>query len=100
MQILNNLLSLLTSPERKRAGVLMGMTMVMAFLDMLGVASILPFIAVLATPELVQTNIALSTAFTTSHEIGIRTTEQFLFALGVLVFLLLVASMADRKSVV
>jgi ABC-type multidrug transport system fused ATPase/permease subunit len=96
MQILNNLLSLLTSPERKRAGVLMGMTMVMAFLDMLGVASILPFIAVLATPELVQTNIALSTAFTTSHEIGIRTTEQFLFALGVLVFLLLVASMAFK----
>ena len=74
----------------------MGMTMVMAFLDMLGVASILPFMAVLATPELVQTNIALNIAFTISHEIGIRTTEQFLFALGVMVFLLLVASMAFK----
>jgi hypothetical protein len=41
---------LLTTLERKRAGVLMGMILVMAFLDMLGVASILPFMAVMATP--------------------------------------------------
>jgi hypothetical protein len=30
----------------------MGMSLVMAFLDRLGVASILPFMAVLANPEL------------------------------------------------
>jgi len=32
----------------------MGMILVMAFLDILGVASILPFMAVLANPELVK----------------------------------------------
>ena len=47
MQIFKKLLSLLTPSERKRAGVLMGMILVMAFLDMLGVASILPFMAAL-----------------------------------------------------
>jgi len=94
--MLKKLISLLTKPERKRAGVLMGMILVMAFLDMLGVASILPFMAVLANPELVQTNAVLNTAFTTSRHIGIHTTEQFLFALGVLVFVLLVTSLAFK----
>lgn len=96
MQILKKLLALLTLPERKRGGLLLGMIVVMAFLDMLGVASILPFMAVLANPELVQTNTVLNTAFNIGRHIGIHTTEQFLFALGVLVFLLLVFSLAFK----
>lgn len=74
----------------------MGMILVMAFLDMLGVASILPFMAVLANPELVQTNAALHTAFATSRYIGIDNPEEFLFALGMLVFVLLVTSLAFK----
>jgi ABC-type multidrug transport system fused ATPase/permease subunit len=96
MPTLTKLLALLTPPERKRAGVLMSMILVMAFLDMLGVASILPFMAVLANPELVQTNAVLNSAFTMSRHIGIHTPEQFLFALGVLVFILLVTSLAFK----
>ena len=96
MNTFKKLLVLLTPPERKHAGVLMGMILVMAFLDMLGVASILPFMAVLANPELVQTNAALNTAFTISRHIGIGTPEQFLFALGVLVFMLLIASLVFK----
>jgi hypothetical protein len=94
--MINKLLALLTPPERKRAGVLMGMILVMAFLDMLGVASILPFMQVLANPDLVQTNAVLNIAFTASRHIGIHTPEQFLFALGVLVFVLLVTSLAFK----
>ena len=90
------LLALLTPAERKRAGVLMGMILVMAFLDMLGVASILPFIAVLASPDVVQTSAVLNAAFTIGRQIGIETNEQFLFALGVLVFVLLVTSLTVK----
>ena len=96
MQTLKKLIALLTPHERKRAGLMMGMILVMAFLDMLGVASIMPFMAVLASPELVQTNAVLNTAFTTIHHAGIHTTEQFLFALGMLVFVLLVTSLAFK----
>ncbi len=96
MQVPKKFLALLTPPERKLAGVLMGMILVMAFLDMLGVASILPFMAVLANPELVQTNAILNTTFTISRHIGIQTSEQFLFALGMLVFFLLVTSLAFK----
>lgn len=94
------LLALLTPAERKRAAVLMGMILVMAFLDMLGVASILPFMAVLANPDVVQTNAVLNTAFTASQNIGIGTAEQFLFALGVLVFVLLVTSLTFKALTV
>jgi len=94
--VLKKLIDLLSPPERKRAGVLMGMILVMASLDMLGVATIMPFMAVLANPELVQTNAVLNTAFATSRYIGIHTPEQFLFALGVLVFVLLVVSLAFK----
>ena len=94
--MIKKVFELLTPPERKSASALMGMILVMAFLDMLGVASILPFIAVLSNPELVQTNAVLNTAFTTTRHIGIDTPEQFLFALGVLVFVLLVTSLAFK----
>ena len=96
MLSLKKLFVLLTPPERKRACLLMCMILVMASLDMLGVASIMPFMAVLANPQLVQTNDLLYAAFTTSRHIGIHTAEQFLFALGVLVFVLLITSLAFK----
>jgi ATP-binding cassette, subfamily B, bacterial PglK len=94
--VINKLLDLLSPPERMRAGMLMGMILLMAFLDMLGVASILPFMAVLANPDQVQTNAILNTVFITSRHIGIHSTEQFLFALGVLFYLLFVTSLAFK----
>ena len=72
------------------------MVLVMAFLDVLGVASILPFMAVLTNPDLVQSNVMLNTLFTISQHIGIQTSEQFLLALGLLVFVLLIASLAFK----
>ncbi|MDC6455444.1 ABC transporter transmembrane domain-containing protein, partial [Alphaproteobacteria bacterium] len=96
MQTLKMLFDLLDPHERRHASLMMGMILVMAFLDMLGVASILPFMAVLANPELVQSNVVLNTTFTISRRVGIHTTDQFLFALGVLVFVLLVTSLAFK----
>ena len=89
-------LALLTPSELSRAGQVMGMILVMALLDMLGVASVLPFMGVLADPDLVQTNAALNAAFTASRYIGIDTTEQFLVGFGALVFVLLLTSLAFR----
>lgn len=94
--MLVKLLDLLTHTERKRALLLMGMILVMALLDMVGVASILPFMAVLSNPDLVHANFVLDTAFTVSRYIGIHTSEEFLIALGVLVFVLLVGSLVFK----
>lgn len=96
MNIVKKLLCLLTGAERKRATLLMGMIAIMAFLDVLGVASILPFMAVLTNPELVETNTLLKSLYTISGGFGIHAINQFLFLLGLLVFALLVCSLTFK----
>ena len=93
MQILRKMLDLLSPQERKRAYLLLGMILAMALVDMIGVASIMPFMAVLANPELVETNPLLNRAFLVANQFGAETVEHFLFVLGILVFVLLVVSL-------
>ena len=69
------------------------MVLIMAFLDMLGLISILPFMAVLSNPEIVETNAALKAVFQFTNIYGIKSNQQFLFLLGILVFLMLVVSL-------
>jgi hypothetical protein len=61
---LRKILALLTPHERRRAALLLGMILVMAFLDMVGVASIMPFMAVLASPGVIETNPYLNALYT------------------------------------
>ena len=63
METFKNLLSLLSSKEKKRAVLLLGMISVMTLLDTMGVASILPFMAVLTEPTIVEKNYILKTMF-------------------------------------
>ena len=96
MQILKKLLFLLGPYERKQAGLLLIMIILMASLDMIGVASILPFVSVLTNPNLIETNDALNFMFQTSSIFGVKNNQQFLFALGILVFLLLIISLTFK----
>lgn len=96
MNLINKLLDLLSYQERRRAGILLGLILLMAFLDMLGVASILPFIAVLANPEAIETNSFLKKAYEITSFIGINSSEEFLLLLGTGVFLLLIISLAFK----
>ena len=96
MQILKKLLFLLGPNERKQAGLLLMMIILMALLDMVGVASILPFIAVLTNPNLIETNSTLNFMFQISSRFGVENDQQFLFALGVLVFLTLIISLSFK----
>lgn len=96
MQIFKKLLFLLTPLERKRAGLLILMIMVMALLEMIGVASILPFVTVLTNPDLLETNFILSKIFQTSSAFGVENTQQFIFGLGILVFILLIISVSFK----
>ena len=84
---------LLTPHERRRAILLLLMILIMALLDTIGVASILPFIAVLSNPELVQSNVIINTIFQNSSIFGVKNNQQFLFLLGIFVFVLLVFSL-------
>jgi len=93
MKSFKKLLSLLTPKERKSGNLLLVMILIMALLDMIGVASILPFMAVLANPTIIETNIILNKIFHTSKIFGVENNQQFLFFLGIIVFVLLVVSL-------
>ena len=96
MSFFRKLLFLLSSHERKQAILLLLMILIMALLDVIGVASILPFMAVLTDPTLVETNLILNKIFKISNKFGIENNKQFLFALGVLVFVLLLFSLTFK----
>ena len=96
MQTLKKLIYFLTPHERKRAFLLLLMILLMALLDMIGVASIMPFIAVLLNPSLIETNVILNKTFQVLGMFGVETNQQFLFSLGVLVFLLTIISIAFK----
>ena len=96
MKIIKKFLYLLSYQERKKAYLLLVMILIMALLDMLGVASIMPFIAVLSNPELIETNVMINKMFKVAGTFGVKTYQQFLTSLGVLVFIFLVISLSFR----
>ena len=97
MQTLKKFIYLLTSSERKNACLLLIMILIMALLEMIGVASILPFMAVLTNPDIIETNIILRKMFQTSKIFGVNNNQEFLFALGILVFLVLITSLIFKS---
>ena len=72
------------------------MILIMAILDTIGVASIMPFMAVLMNPDLIDTNNFLNSIFNILTNFGIKNDQQFLFALGIIVFILLFVSLFLR----
>ncbi len=92
MKTLKKILFILSPFERKRATVLLIMITISALLDMIGVASIFPFISVLSNPQIIETNLYLNEAYKKANLYGIKNEQEFLFLLGILFFVLLVTS--------
>ena len=96
MQTIKKLIFLLSPHEKKRAVLLLIMILIMALLDTIGIASILPFVAVLTNPDLIETNLLLNKMFFIANIFGIQNEEQFLLSLGILVFVLLILSLSFK----
>lgn len=93
---LNNvekLLFLLSPTERKKSILLLFLLLLMALIDVMGVASILPFIAVISNPDVIETNVILNKIYIASNTIGVESANQFLVVLGLFVFLIIVFSL-------
>ena len=92
MKTLKKCFEILSVQERKKAYFLLLMIVFMALIEMLGVASILPFVAVITNPELIETNTFLSYFYQSSKKFGISNIEDFIFFFGVVVLCLLIFS--------
>jgi len=83
------ILILLSRKERRTGFALFAMILIMALMDTVGVASIIPFMAVLGQPDIVRTNQWLNMVYTL---LEFTDPKDFLFFLGILVFVALMSS--------
>lgn len=83
MKTIFKLLSLLTPHERRRLIPLAIAILVMSALEVLGISSLGPFMAVVADPGVIESNQLLSVAYNVG---GFNTSRAFLIALGLSVF--------------
>ena len=96
MHIFRKVLFLLTNNQRRSAFILFLMLTTVALIEMIGIASILPFVTVLTNPSLIETNSILNKMFQISNNFGVQNNLEFLFALGVLVFAFLIISITFK----
>lgn len=83
--------------ERRLAFLVLLLTICVAFIEVVGVASIMPFMAVLANPDIIETNSVLANTYT---RLDFESHGSFLYFLGVLVLIMLVGSTFLRALVV
>ena len=88
---LRKLKDLLTPRERRFAVILLVMMLGMGLVEVVGVASILPLIAVISNPAIIETNEILRTVYTL---LGFTSTNAFLVFLAASVFVIVVGRTA------
>ena len=91
------LYGLLDAQGRRRTLLMLMLFIFHGFVEMVGVASIMPFVAVLANPEVVETNRYLAAAY---HYFGFQSTHDFLYALGFVMLFALLGTIAFKALVV
>lgn len=96
MKTFRKTLALFSPNERRRALLVLLLVVGMALLETAGVASIMPFLAVLGDPELLKTNSGLSALYSFVQLFGIRTVDEFLIAFGFGAFALIIFSAVYR----
>ncbi|MFH2113874.1 MAG: ABC transporter transmembrane domain-containing protein, partial [Spirochaetota bacterium] len=94
---IKKLWALFQKRERRNMLLLLGLILILAFVEMVGVSSVLPFLSVAATPEVVETNEFLRSI---KAALGIRETKTFLGFLGISAALLIIFQNAFHAFVV
>ena len=75
---------IMTKREKQKSGILFIGTIVNSFVEILGLAAVIPVIGLVIEPELIRTNEYLATAFEWTSAVGIDTERRFLMLTSVL----------------
>ncbi len=89
------LFALLDRAERRQFYLLFGLVTLMAVIDLVGVAAVLPFLAVATDPDVVRENAMLAALYAWS---GVTTDRGFLLLLGVLVLGFILIGLAVKLA--
>ncbi len=96
-EIIGKVMALLTTKEKRRMILVFLGVVAMAVFQVIGIASVMPFLSVVADPNTVEENPLINWIFSA---LGFSTVSQFLLFLGLLVLLVLVLSNATSGFVV
>lgn len=99
MKKIEKILGILNLKEKKKAFNLLCLIIILAIFDMLGIASIMPFVGILLNPDLLSTNKYLVYLFEFSKNFGVINTIDFTFFFGIVVFVLLIFTLILRTVV-
>lgn len=89
----SKLLAIFDHREKVRFFILCGVMLTMGAVEAVGVASILPFLAVVANPEVIETQPIIRWVYDLS---GVSSTQNFLLLLGAGVFFVFISSLAMK----
>jgi len=90
---LRKLWAILTPGERRQTWLMMVLTILMALAETVGVVSVMPFLSVLARPDIVQENVALAWLY---NRLNFDSDQQFITSLGLASITLVVGSSAFK----
>lgn len=96
MKIVKKIFDLLNLTKNKQYFFLFTLITFTALLDILGVASIFPFVSILVNPQLIETNSVFAYFYKTLALLGVSGVQQFTFIVGITTFILLIFSSIFR----
>ena len=79
MNLFSKILFLLSKSEKKNFFLLLTLSLFVALFEALGIASILPFVMLLTSPNVVETNFFFKTVYEFSTFFGVNNLEDFIF---------------------
>jgi len=87
--MVKKVLELLTPGEQKRLYLLAGLMVISAIIEVVGIASIMPFLSLITDPGIIEENAILNRIYTTFN---FQSTDRFLIFTGIAVLIILVIS--------
>ena len=96
MTTIKMVIGLLDPNEKRQAVGILGLVTVMALLEAAGIASVMPFLGLLANPELLETNTGLILLYSYLNRYGVDSADGFLVFLGAGAFVLVVVTALYR----
>ncbi len=91
LNVYRKIFSMLGPAERRRGVILVGLFLVLGVTETIGVISIMPFMAVIGNPQVIETNRYFADLYRSLH---FSSQNELLIALGALVFFVVVGSQA------
>ena len=96
MSFIKKFFLIISNKDKKKFFYLIFLILIVSLIDIAGVASIFPFLLILANPEIIQTNTIVNYFYLKSSILGVENLTDFLFLFGFFVFFLLVITLFLR----